>query len=196
MDEVAHTLQLPPEPSDAPVLETAHARAYRLAPGASLPEGTDVAFTLRDGTTFAYAPAAAAAAAPALVRVDPFLKGNHFQPLHESPRALAALISVAQQRRVEMGPESERLVVFLRGHGLVFLENGDTMKWAEGFVALLPAGIPARVWAQGPDDMLAVVLQPTGSREPRRTLASEIAKKRVPPEGHGGAKSAEDSRRV
>lgn len=174
-----------PEPSDAPVVETPHARAYRVPAGAPLPEGTDVTFALADGSQFAYVPLAHATAhahahAPALVPIDPFLRGNHFRPLHESARCLAALVSVAQQRRLEMGPESERLIVFLRGHGLVFTENGDTHKFAEGYVGVLPAGLPARVWAQGPDDLLAVIIQPQGSREPRRTLATEIAKRKSP----------------
>lgn len=181
VDDVARTLALP-DPGAAPVVETPHARAYRVGPDAPLPPAADVEFTLADGTRFVYAPSQGEAPC-ARVQVDPFRKGNHFERLHESPRSLAALVSLAQQRRVEMGPESERLVVFLRGHGLVFLENGDTHKWAEGYVAILPAGIPARVWAQGPDDMLAVVLQPQGSQAPRRTLAGEIAKRRTGPEG-------------
>jgi mannose-6-phosphate isomerase-like protein (cupin superfamily) len=79
---------------------------------------------------------------------------------------------------METGPQSERVFVILRGTGLVFLENGDQLRFGPGDAAVVPAGEPARVWAQGPDDVLAVVLQPRGEAAPRRTLAGEIRRLR------------------
>lgn len=169
----------PPRPSsDAPLLETPHTRAYLVAPGATWPAGSDVILQLPDGARFAYVPTAAGPG-PAEVTIDPFVRGNSFKPLHDSPRALSALLSIAAARRVDTGPESERVFVFLRGSGLVFEENGDTHRFEPNTVCLAPAGEPARVWAQGPEDVLAIVLQPKGQQAERRTLKSEIAKKRA-----------------
>ena len=179
MDE-ARTLPLPERPSpETPAVETTHALGYLLSPMGPLPEGCDVAFGLPGALRFAYVPKAPGAAAGQEVQVDPFLRGNQFRPLHQSARTLAALLSIAAQRRLETGPESERLLVFLRGTGLVFLENGDTHRFAPGWAGVVPAGEPARVWAQGPDDVLAVVMQPAGQREEKRTLAGELAKRRT-----------------
>lgn len=189
MDETARTLPLPERPSlEAPAVETAHARGYLLSPVGALPAGTDLAFGLPGALRFAYVPRAEAAAGAAAreVEVDPFLRGNQFRPIHESSRSLAALLSIAAGRRLETGPESERLLVFLRGRGLVFLENGDTLPFQAGHVGVVPAGEPARVWSQGPDDVLAVVIQPQGMREARRTLAGELAKRRAAA-AHGGS---------
>ena len=180
MDETARTFELPGRPSlETPAVETAHARGYLLSPAGPLPEGCDLAFGLPGALRFAYVPRAPGDAARAEIEVNPFLRGNQFRPLHQSGRALAALLSIAAGRRVETGPESERLFVFLRGTGLVFQENGDTHRFAPGWAGVVPAGEPARVWAQGPEDVLAVVMQPAGQREERRTLAGELAKRRA-----------------
>lgn len=180
MDELARTFELPERPSlETPAVETPHARGYLLPPAGPLPEGCDLAFGLPAALRFGYVPTAGGEAARREVEVDPFLRGNQFKPLHQTGRALAALLSIAAGRRVETGPESERLFVFLRGTGLVFQENGDTHRFAPGWAGVVPAGEPARVWAQGPEDVLAVVMQPAGQREERRTLAGELAKRRA-----------------
>jgi hypothetical protein len=59
------------------------------------------------------------------------------------------------------------------------MENGDTHRFAPGWAGVVPPGEPARVWAQGPEDVLAVVMQPAGQREEKRTLAGELAKRRA-----------------
>lgn len=180
MDELARTLPLPDRPSlTEPAVETTHARGYLLPPAGPPPEGCDFLFGLPGALRFAYVPKAEGAAAQHAVEVDPFLRGNAFKPLHQSPRSLAALLSIAAARRVETGPESERLFVFLRGTGLIFLENGDTFRFEPGHAGVVPAGEPARVWAQGPEDVLAVVMQPAGQREEKRTLAGELAKRKA-----------------
>lgn len=170
----------PARPSaEAPVVESERTRAFVLPAGAALPEGADLVFDLSDGSRFAYVPRAPGG--PVQERaIDPFARGNKFAPLHESERALSALLSIAAGRRVDTGPESERLFVFLRGPGLLFEENGDTHRFAPHQCALVPAGEPARVWAQGPEDALVVVCQPKGEAVARRTLAGEIAKRREP----------------
>ncbi|HVM45311.1 MAG TPA: hypothetical protein VM582_05195, partial [Candidatus Thermoplasmatota archaeon] len=104
---------------------------------------------------------------------------NAFKPLHESERALAALLSIAASRRLDAGAESERAFLFLRGRGLLILENGDTHHFEPHTLAVVPPGFAARLWAQGPEDVLAVVLQPRGGPAERRTLAGEIAKRRA-----------------
>lgn len=183
MEDLARTQPLPEAPSlETPAVETTHARGFVVGAASPLPDGCEVVFPLPSMARFAYVPRAVGPAAQAEVAADPFLRGNQFKLLHDSPRALAAAISIAANRRVEMGPESERLLVFLRGQGLVFLENGDTFRFAPGDVAVLPAGEPARVWCQGPDDALAVVLQPRAERAERRTLAGEIQKRRAGPQ--------------
>jgi quercetin dioxygenase-like cupin family protein len=144
-------------------------------------EGFEVGVPLPDGRVAGYGRGAGA-----LLAVEP-LAGNAFRPLHASDATLAALLSIAAGRRMETGPESERVLVFLRGAGFVFLQNGDALRFAPGDAALLPAGEPARVWAQGPEDVLAVVLQPQGGRAERRTLKGELEKRRqaaarAPPE--------------
>lgn len=180
MDEQARTFPLPESPSlDAAAVETTHARGYLLPPAGPLPEGCDFAFGLPGALRFAYVPRTGGDAPAHEAEVDPFLRGNQFKPLHQSARTLAALLSIAAARRVETGPESERLFVFLRGTGLLFQENGDTHRFAPGWAGVVPAGEPARVWAQGPEDALLVVMQPAGQREERRTLAGELAKRRA-----------------
>lgn len=176
MDESARADPLPLR-SDAPVLDSPHAQAFVVSPLAPAPPGAEVVFALPSGARFAYVPRAGGDAQAREVVADPAMRGHAFKPLFESPRALAAAVGVASQRRVHVGPESERVFVFLRGHGLVFLENGDTLKFEPNTLAFLPAGMPARIWAQG-EDALAIVLQPAGQQEERRTLAGEIAKRR------------------
>lgn len=187
MDELARTFALPGAPSlDAPAVETTHARGYLLPSSGPLPEGCDLVFGLPGALRFAYVPRAPAAGAPAReVEVDPFVHGNAFRPLHQGPRSLAALLSIAAGRRLETGPESERLLVFLRGRGLVFLENGDTHRFEPGWAGVVPGGEPARVWAQGPEDVLAVVMQPAGQKQEKRTLAGELARLRGAKGGDG-----------
>ena len=177
VDTVARADALPLA-SDAPVLDSPHAQAFVASPTAPVPAGAEVVFLLPSSARFAYVPRAGGDAQAHEVVADPFLGGNAFKPLFESRRALAAAISVASMRRVNVGPESERVFVFLRGSGLIFLENGDTFKFEPNTLAFLPAGEPARVWAQSAEDVLAIVLQPAGQREERRTLAGEVAKRR------------------
>lgn len=180
MADTVRVEPLPARPSpDAPIVASAHTRVFVVGPAAPLPAGTDAVIELPDGQRFAYAPVAAGGEARTLA-IDPFVRGNSFKPLHESERALAAQLSIAAGRRVETGPESERLLLVLRGAGLVFVENGDALRIEPNHVALIPAGEPARVWAQGPEDMLAIVFQPRGQQAKRRTLAGEIAKRRAP----------------
>lgn len=182
MDELARTLPLPesPRPDEPPLLRTARSACHVLPPGAALPEGCELSVPLPDGSRFAYVPLPVQPdAAPHEVAPDPFLRGNQFRPLLDAGRTQAALVSIAVSRRMEMGPESERVVVFLRGQGLVFLENGDTHRFEPRWVGLVPPGEPARVWSQGPEDVLAVVVQPRGQREERRTLAGEVARRRA-----------------
>jgi hypothetical protein len=170
-------------------VETPHARGFLVPPLGPLPEGCDLVFGLPAALRFAYVPRTPAAAPAHEAEVDPFLRGNHFRPLLQSPRTLAALLSIAAGRTLQTGPESERLLVFLRGTGLLFMENGDTHRFAPGWAGVVPPGEPARVWAQGPEDVLAVVMQPAGQREERRTLAGELAKRRAAQErtdGPGG----------
>ena len=158
------TVTLPPE---GPAL------GGRLVVGAS---SFEVGVPLADGRVAGYG------AGPGhVLRVEP-LSGNAFQPVHASATTLAAVLSIAAGRRMETGPESERVLVFLRGAGLVFLQNGDEMRFQPGDAALLPAGEPARVWAQGPEDVLAVVVQPVGAPAERRTLKGELEKRRRAPE--------------
>lgn len=187
MDEQARTFPLPERPSlETPCVETPHARGYLLPPAGPLPEGCDLAFGLPGALRFAYVPSAPGEAARHEVEVDPFLRGNQFRPLHQSARSLAALLSIAGGRRLETGPESERLLVFLRGSGLLFMENGDTHRFEPGHAGVVPPGEPAKIWAQGPEDVLAVVMQPAGQRQERRTLAGELAKRRAMREGATG----------
>lgn len=147
----------------------------RVTVGAAPPETFEVALALPDGRIVAYV---ARGAAGLTLAPEP-LAGNAFRPVHESDATQVALLSIAAARRLETGPESERVLVFLRGRGLVFLQNGDALPYAAGDVALLPAGEPARVWAQGPEDALALVVQPKGERAERRTLAGELARLRA-----------------
>lgn len=182
MDELPRVVPFPGQPSL--FAETAHARVHLVGPSAALPPDTDAVVELADGGRIAYAPREPGGPA-ALLKVDPFARGNSFQPLHESPRALAALLSIAAARRLDTGAESERVFVFLRGRGLLSLENGDVHRFEPHTLGIVPAGFTARVWAQGPEDVLAVVLQPRGSVGEKRTLASEIAKRRVESGGRG-----------
>lgn len=175
--EEPRTFPLPDAPSlESPAVETPHARGYLLPAAGAPPRGADVVFGLPGALRFAYVPAGEPVPAPREVELDPFLRGNAFKPIHQGPRTLAALLSIAASRRLETGPESERLLVFLRGRGLLFMENGDTLPFEPGWAGVVPPGEPARVWAQGPEDVLAVVLQPAGQRAERRTLAGELAK--------------------
>jgi quercetin dioxygenase-like cupin family protein len=157
------------------VVETPHARVV-----AALADDAEATLFLADGTPVSYTLRAAGEPARAELKVDPMLRGNAFKPLHDSARAQAALLSVAASRRMESGPQSERAFVILRGSGLVFLENGDTMRIAPGDVAIVPAGEPARLWAQT-DDLLVVALQPKGQDAPRRTLAGELRRLKAAP---------------
>jgi hypothetical protein len=169
-----------PTTAEAPVLETAHARIFVRGPLSALPADCDLAFPLPSGARVVYAPREPTGdEACHDVAPDPFLRGNAFKPLHDSPSAQAALLSIAAARRVETGPESERIFVFLRGNGLVFLENGDTFPFSPEHAVVVAAGQPARVWAQGPDDALVVVIQPKAGMTARRTLAGEVARRRA-----------------
>jgi len=162
------------------VYTTRDSAGHRVGPADRLPPHTSVCFGLPDATRFAYVAQAAGAEsasdAPAHeLGVDAFLSGNQFRPLHDDAMMLAAQLCIAGGRRLDMGPESERVVVGLRGHGMVFTENGDTHNFRLGSIAILPAGEPARLWAQGPEDLVAIVMQPkTGAPAGRRTLASVI----------------------
>lgn len=180
MDELARVAPLPPSPAEAPVLVTPTSRVFLVGGASEGPAGTDALLPLPDGGRVAYV--LDGEGAPALLDVNPFLRGNAFHPLHASPRAESALVSVAASRRMDAGPESERVIVALRGRALLSLENGDVLKLDPHTVAFVRAGEPARVWAQGPEDFLAVVFQPRQARAPRRTLASEIARRRAAPE--------------
>ena len=162
----------------APAFETPAARVFLLPPGGALPEGTEAVVLLPDATRVAYVSRAAPGAAVEIAP-DPFLRGNKFQPVHASATTLGAMLSIAAGRRLDTGPESERVLLILRGVGLVFLDNGDTMRIEPGSWAFVPGGEPARVWSQGPDDMLAVVIQPRGPPVEKRTLAGELAKRRA-----------------
>lgn len=174
---LARTVAFPALPSaDAPALATTHGRAYVLPASGALPPGADLVVALADGARFAYACEGGGPAREA--SVDPFLRGNAFKPLHDSAHAQAALLSIAASRRLQTGPESERLFVFLRGSGMMFLENGDVHRFDAGFLGVAPAGEPAKLWAQGPEDVLALVVQPKGERAERRTLAGELARRR------------------
>lgn len=177
MEELPRVVPLPEKGAPAPFAESSQMRAYVLAPGAAAPPEADALVELGDGTRFAYAPRAPGGE-PALLAPDPFLRGNAFKPLHESERALAALLSIAAARRLDTGAESERAFLFLRGQGLLSLENGDVMRFEPRTLGIVPAGYAARLWSQGPEDVLAVVLQPRGPPEEKRTLASEIARRR------------------
>lgn len=176
VDDLAGVAPLPPRPTDAPVLDTGLSRVYALPPGAPAPPGADATLALPDATRVAYV--LAGEGAPTELLVDPFVRGNAFQPLHASARAQSALVSLAAGRRLDMGPESERVLVFLRGRGLLSLDNGDVHRFEPHHVGFVRAGEAARLWAQGPEDVLAVVFQPRGGRQEKRTLASEIARRR------------------
>lgn len=177
MEELPRVVPFPERPSL--VAETTHARVHLLGPSGELPADTDAVVELADGARIAYAPREPGGPATAL-KFDPFTRGNAFQPLHESPRALAALLSLAAARRLDTGAESERVFVFLRGRGLLSLENGDVHRFEPHTLGIAPAGYPARLWAQGPEDVLAIALQPRGVPTEKRTLAGEIAKRRQP----------------
>lgn len=159
-------------------METPHSRVYLLPPGGAPPPDTDAVLDLPDGGRVAYAPREPGGPATQLA-LDPFVRGNAFKPLHQSERALSALLSLAASRRLDTGPESERIFLFLRGPGLLSLANEDVQRFGPNTLAIVPAGEPARLWAQGPEDMLAVVFQPRSAPAERRTLASEIAKRRT-----------------
>jgi hypothetical protein len=161
-----------------PAFETPASRVLLLPPGGPLPEGCEAFVPLPDATRVAYVSRAAPGSAVEIAP-DPFLRGNKFVPVHASATTLGALLSIAAGRRLDTGPDSERVLLILRGKGLVFLDNGDTMPVEAGWWAFVPGGEGARVWSQGPDDMLAVALQPRGPPVERRTLAGELAKRRA-----------------
>lgn len=169
------------DPATVPLPDEGVALAGQRGDLEVVPRRFDVAFPLPDGRLVGYAPREGDVASR-IVPIDASLHGNAFLPVHESPHALAAVLSIAAGRRMETGPESERMLVFLRGTGLVFLQNGETMRYAAGFATLVPAGEPARVWAQGPEDALAIVVQPTGPRAEKRSLLSELEKRKPRPE--------------
>lgn len=180
MEPHAHSARIADAQADGLVTQTPRSSCVVLSFGAAPPPGADLVVALDDGRRLAFVPLVEGPGAGGEVVPDPLLRGNAFLPVHESGRALAAMLSVAASRRVETGPESERVFVFLRGRGLVFLENGDTFGFEPGTLVVVPPGEPARVWSQGPDDALVVVLQPRGAEpERRRTLAGEIAKRRA-----------------
>lgn len=182
MEELPRVAPFPAGPGA--IDQTPHARVLLLAPSDPPPADTDALIPLADGSRIAYVPRAPGGPATEL-KVDPFLRGNAFEKIHESPRALAALLSIAAARRMDAGADSERVFVFLRGAGLLSLENGDVHRFEPNTLAIVPAGFAARLWAQGPEDVLAVVLQPRGVAAQKRTLASEIAKQRHPGPGPG-----------
>jgi mannose-6-phosphate isomerase-like protein (cupin superfamily) len=169
-----------------PALETPAAICHHLPAGGAAPDGCELVVPLPDATRFAYA-CRAATSETREVAIDPFLRGNAFRPLHESATTLAAMLSVAAGRRLDTGPESERVLLVLRGQGLLFLQNGDTLRAGTLDLVFAPAGEPLRVWSQGPDDLLALVVQPQGAPAERRTLAGELAKRRAQT---GGSSSA------
>jgi len=179
VEDLPRVVPFPTRPDDAPFAETPLTRAYLLAPTAAPPADADALVDLPDGSRFVYAPRAPGGAPHALA-FDPFVRGNAFKPIHESDRALGALLSIAASRRLDTGAESERFFVFLRGAGLLSLENGDVHRFEPNTLGIVPAGYAARLWAQGPEDVLAIALQPRGAApKERRTLASEIAKRRA-----------------
>jgi len=169
---------LPPPDATAPAFGTPAALCYHLPAGGAAPQGCEIVMPLPDATRFAYASRAAPGDGREVV-VDPLLRGNAFRPLHESATTLAAALSIAGGRRLDTGPESERVILVLRGHGLLFAQNGDALRVEPGHWGFAPAGEPLRVWAQGPEDVLALVVQPKGAPAERRTLASELAKRRA-----------------
>ncbi len=169
--------------TDSVVYESQRSRGLLVPVGDKAPEGTDVLVALPDGRRLAYLPTPPSPDMPTDVVADPLIRGNAFVPVHESAHSLAAVLSVAAGRRVNTGPESERVLVVLRGTGLVFLEKEDTIPFETGDVVVIPGGESARLWSRGPEDLLTIALQPKGEPEKRRTLASEIAKrKEQPPE--------------
>lgn len=168
-------------------LTTPHAVLQVLSLDAQLPRECEVTLTLADGSRAAYSPVSPGDGAARELDLDLLQRGNAFHALHESPRALAAQLSIAAGRRMESGPESERMFLFLRGNGLVFLENGDTQRFEPQNATLAPAGEAIRIWAQGPEDVLAVVLQPRMPPAAKRTLASEVAARRQRSEGGTGS---------
>lgn len=176
MEQLATARPLARPDAVVPAFETPAARCYHLPPGGAAPAGTEVVMPLPDATRLAYAPRGNEGVVAVELPVDPLLRGNAFSPLHQSAITQVALLSVAAARRVDVGPESERVFVILRGLGLVFLDNGDTFRIEPGTWAFIPAGEAARLWAQGPEDLLAIALQPAGQRAERRTLAGELAK--------------------
>lgn len=180
--DLPRVIVFPPRPTDEPLAESAHMRAHLLAPGAPAPDDTDALIVLPDASRFAYVPRAPGGPAATLAP-DPLARGNSFKPLHESERALVAQLSIAASRRLDTGPESERVFLFLRGRGLLSLENGDALRFEPNQLGIVPAGYSARLWAQGPEDVLAVVFQPRAPPSEKRTLAGEIAKRRAPTSG-------------
>lgn len=176
MESLATARPLARPDTVVPAFETPAAACYHLPPGAAAPSGCEVVVPLPDATRLAYLPRAAQASVAVEVPIDPLLRGNAFRPLHQSAATLVAALSVAAARRVDVGPESERIFLVLRGIGLLFLDNGDTFRLEPGTWAFVPAGEGARLWAQGPEDLLAVALQPAGQKVERRTLAGELAK--------------------
>ena len=158
--------------------ETPAAVCYHLPAGAPAPGGVEVVVPLPDATRFAYAPRSGGAGLAIEAPVDALLRGNAFRPIHQSATTLAATLSIAAGRRLDTGPQSERVLLVMRGLGLAFAQNGDTFRVEPGSFAFAPAGEPLRVWAQGPEDLLAVVLQPVGEPVARRSLAGELAKLR------------------
>ena len=178
MDELPRVVPFPTQPADEPFAQSAHARVHLVGPSGALPADTDAVVELPDGSRIAYVPRVPGGPASVL-KVDPFVRGNAFKPLHESPRALAAQLSIAAARRLDTGAESERVFVFLRGVGLLSLANGDVHRFEPNTLGIVPAGFAARLWSQGPEDVLAVALQPRVAPAEKRTLASEIAKRKA-----------------
>ena len=182
--------------------ESPHAVTRVLAPGAT-GEGDDAWFVIpasdadgarvrlvtmpapgaeAPGMVLAYrslTPATAPAPPQGRVEVErATVTGNAFKVLFESPRAAAALLSIAGSRSVDVGPESERTWVVLAGRGLVFLQHDTTLPIKPGDVAIVPPGEPARLWARGPEDLHVLVLQPQAPPVKRRTLLTEVLRLR------------------
>ncbi len=158
---------------------TSHGTVVRLTTAEAAPAGAEIIIPFPGGG-LAYVPMEPAPTDPVTVSPDVKLAGNAFLPVHESARCRAAVINLSATRSVTMGPESARIVIPVRGSGLVFLDNGDNLNVKPGVITILPAGESARAWSRGPDDLLMVVLQP-GDDAPaeRRTLASEIARRKA-----------------
>ncbi len=167
------------DPTTGTLLTTPHGLVRILPEGGEVPSGTDVIISVPEtGVQVTFQPTKGAGGAATRLAGTYAFEGNAFEPIHESPTRLAAVVNLEASRSLTMGPESERILVALRGSGLAFLENGDAIHVKPGMVTVVPAGDPARAWARGPEDLLFIVVQPAGEAPAeRRTLAGEIRKR-------------------